>query len=315
MEAGHGRKSASLQVLGFTLEELNQRLGERWRLPELTQISQGLHNSFQPQPLTVMLACAVARDSAQSWTAPETRDHLELLAEFLEISLDSAQAQLHQTAALAARKLQGLPLPLPACRLTLAGGHPYSEPTEQTKPNDIRDVRSAETDERGRIEQQAALQSRTHPPDSPLRECLRQLVDEMRGLYGLETVMFAMLSADKQTLSARFVTSRQKEKEFQGFQVDLRQPSLFSALMKKPQSLWLSHDNLHKYQRAIPDRILSLLCAKGCLLMSVFIDQRPIGILYADNGCGSKGLSAAQYNNFKLLCQQFAQQLAEKSAR
>lgn len=313
MQAGDTREDAALQILGFPLEELNQQLGERWQLPELTRISQGQHNSYQAQPLTVMLACAVARDSAQSWNAFETLDHLELLAEFLEISLDQAQAQLHQTAALAARRLHGLPLPLPAFRLVHAADN-IPKRTKQSDDAKTAAIAQASKPRQREQDEQSNSSNKKSPGPSgnPIQEKLRLVVDEMRGLHGLDTVMLAMLTSDRTKLLARFVSTRDKNAKLHNFVAEMQQPNLFSALLKKPQSLWLNPKNLQKYRQAIPESILPLICPKGCLLMSVFINNKSVGLFYADGGA-STPLSEEQYHNFKLLCQRFTQELSDTS--
>lgn len=316
MLQGDDREDAALQVLGFTLEELNLKLGSRWQLPELTQESQSLYNSFQPQPLTVMLACAVARDSARGWNSREILDHLELLAEFLEISLEQAQAQLHQTAALAARILSVLPLPLPAFRLACAAGDMTNQAVKQTavKPESATvqppPVAKVEKTEQSVGEKKPQTQRRSAPSHNPLHESLTRTIDEMKNHHGLDNVMFAMLSADRQTLNARFVAADQSQSKLKEFQASLQQPTLFSILMKKPQALWLNPGNLAKYRQMIPESIYQMLCGKGFLVMSIFIKNKPVGLFYADNGCGNAVLATNQYNNFKVLCQRFMQELA-----
>ncbi len=316
MKQGDDREDAALQALGFTLEELNRTLGGSWQLPELTQESQGLYNSFQAQPLTVMLACAVARDSAQSWNSQQILDHLELLAEFLEISQEQAQAQLHQAAVLAARKLLVLPLPLPAFRLAYAAGTIASQRNKQTeaesKPAIVQPPAAAKAGISQRPLNTEKPQSAKAPaaPHNPLHECLTRTIDEMRNHHGLDNVMFAMLSTDRQMLSARFVAADQNQSKLKEFKASLQQPTLFSILMKKPQALWLNPGNLEKYRQMIPESINQMLCGKGFLVMSIFIKNKPVGLFYADGGCSNKPLSGDQYHNFKALCQGFMQELS-----
>ncbi|MDJ0808050.1 MAG: HDOD domain-containing protein [Gammaproteobacteria bacterium] len=316
MLKGDGREDAALQVLGFSLDILNQQLGKRWQLPELVQASHEIHNSFQPQPLTVMLACAVARDSTQSWTSNETLVHLELLAEFLEISLEQAQAQLHQTSAVAARKLHGLPLPLPAFRLAYAIEtssrriKQAAKTDAKAEPRPAPSVKKIERTAQPATPPKTAVASKPAPSSNPLHESLTRTVDAMQAQHGLQNVMFAMLSSDKSKLTARFVSGDQAQTRLKGFQVNLQQPSLFSLLMKKPQAIWLNAGNLEKYQRMIPQALLQRLNADGFLVMSIFIKNKPVGLFYADNRSVTPGpLTGEQYTNFKALCHRFTKEL------
>ena len=204
---GGGREDAAVQVLGFTLEELNRQLGSRWRLPALAQESQGIFNSYKPQPLTVMLACAVARASAFDWQNRELLDLLELLAELLELPLDQVQSQLHQYAAHAARELQPLEFPLPAFRLVLAPSKEIrtttSEPDRQPqgKAGTNRPIAGVTPDRQTSSQSRPAQEDQTNPLHTQLMRAFR----DMQQHHGLRSVMFAMLSPDKTRLKARFV--------------------------------------------------------------------------------------------------------------
>ena len=313
VQQGDGREDAALEVLGFTLESLNQKLGSRWQLPAMVRDCQEPHNSFLPQPLTVMLACAVARDSAEDWLSAEIADHLELLAEFLEIDQEQAASQLHQTAVLAARKLHGLPLP--AFRLAYAAAGNLSPRIQKREIDcvvpDSTPAKAALTPVADEARQQEPPRPRrTAPSNNPLHESLTRTVDAMTQQMGFENVMFAMLTKDRSVLSARFTTVQDQESGLKDFQVSLMQPNLFSLLMKKPQAIWLHPGNLQKYRPMIPQASLDRLCGKGFLAMSIFIKEKPIGLFYADNAGKKTGLSEAHFNNFKVLCQRFMQQIA-----
>ena len=78
---GMGRDNSALAVLGFTLEQLSYALAERWHLPALTRESLAVTGAFQPRPLGVMLASALACRTAWSWSDEETLTLIELSAD------------------------------------------------------------------------------------------------------------------------------------------------------------------------------------------------------------------------------------------
>ncbi|MEN8166768.1 MAG: HDOD domain-containing protein [Pseudomonadota bacterium] len=315
MARGDGREAAALEILGFTFEKLNQALGNRWQLPGLIPDAQGLFNSFQSRPLTVILACAVARASAKDWKNQEILDNLELLADFLGLPIDRVEAELHQSAAHAARQLQLLPLPLPAFQLIqtsnlVIDAYPLpsgnkAEAKVETPIIQQQGVQASDRPPAMQVPFKPALKSAA--PKHPLHENLIRTIQEMRDLYGLQNVMFAMLSTDKKQLKARYTVGNSAQERLQGFTVDLERPSLFIALLKKPQALWVNSKNLQKYRPMIPESSRQSVCMQGFLLMSIFIRNRSIGLFYADNGCHRNALTIDHYNNFKVLCQRFMQ--------
>jgi hypothetical protein len=311
---GAGRKDAALEVLGFTLEALNQQLSLRWQLSGLTQDSQGLFNSHQPDPLTVMLACEIARASALDWHNRELTDGLELLAGFLDISEDAAQALIHQLAAQAGRKLYRLPLPLSVRRLI-----PIPSRTEASvKPENANQAQPASQTARpessasgptSSIPAHAKVANKSGNQTGSLHAQLTETIDEMRHVHGLNNVMFAMLSPDRRWLKARFVASTSESERLRGFEAKLDGPGLFSVMMQKTQALWFNAGNRERYRPMIPPQTIRALNDNGFLMMSIFLRNKPIGLFYADKAEAASGLTADQFHNFKLSCQRFAQHL------
>jgi HD-like signal output (HDOD) protein len=326
------RESAAREILGITLEELSIQLSLQWGLPDLIRDSQGLFNSYQPKPLAVMLASALARESSLGWQRARLDDDIELLAEFLEISHEEAVAYLHRLAAEAARDLHRLPLPLPAFHLIPVGLPPRetgtaeikesaeatrqnlaapdkSEPPKEVKPlpqtrAETKPVTPVSDDEKA-VPQTAAPKKSVNPLQEALNGALRQMHEEL----GLSRAMFAMLSPDRGSLRARFVVESAKQLSLKGFTLNITKPSLFKVLMNKPQSVSLNKDNAGKYLPMIPQSALEQINSSGFVSMSVFIKGKPVGLFYADNGISGPGVTRSQYDNFKAICQKTVQMI------
>jgi HD-like signal output (HDOD) protein len=301
VQQGDGYEDAAMEVFGCTLQQISAGLSEAWHLPDLVRDAQGLFNSYQPRPLTVMLASALARETSQGWLRQETLDTLELLAEFLEMPFDQTLAWFHAHAAVAARQLQTLPIPLPAFHL-IQSGSPLTQPTP----------RKAQPQPIPAAEKPAPAATETHPPTpspasagkpaSPLQQLISTALREIHQEFGLQRVMFAMLNSDKTTLRARLASEVQAEVTLKDFKVDLTPPTLFTLLLKKPQAISLSPTNAQKYQPMIPTPLHAVINPRQFLAMSVFLRNKPIGLFYADNGL--KGaITPRQFANFKAVCQ------------
>jgi hypothetical protein len=147
---------------------------------------------------------------------------------------------------------------------------------------------------------------------NPLNEALSKTLKKMLGEEsGLQNIMFAMPSPEKSVLKARAVYPSSSGNKLKGFHVDLSKPSLFKALLKKPLAIWINSSNMEKYGPMIPGSAKRFMCQKEFIMMSVFIHDKPIGLFYADNGCGGKRLIETQYRHFKACCQEFMQQLTQ----
>ena len=333
-EQGDGQQDAAMEVFGCTLQEISVGLSEAWQLPELIKTSQGLFNSHLPRPLTIMLASALARESSLGWQRPATSDDTELLAEFLDQPFDETVAWLHSQAAEAARQLSSLPIPLPAFHLihgdpdqpkpkkriveakpepkNAAAASPVQQPppSETPKPREaapqVQPTSSVET------------QSPPEPPPpgptptkkvNPLQQLINGTLEELHETHGLQRVMFAMLNGDRSKLQARMCLQTEPSPSLKSFQVDLASPNLFSLLIKKPIALSLNQGNAEKYKQMIPEHVQSLINPRQCLVLSVFLRNKPVGMFYADNGTEQE-ISPEQFTNFKAVCQRTIQRLS-----
>ncbi len=304
LHQGDGHEDAALEVFGCTLQEISAGLSKAWGLPELVRTAQGLTNSYLPRPLSVMLAAALARESSLGWQRPGTLDGLELLSEFLEIPFDEAVAWLHRQAAEAARQLQALPIPLPAFHLlhddepavktAPAADGPAAQPSIQPEPATL---------------QQTQAEAASASGSSPLQQLIATALKELQREHGLQRAMFAMLNKERTELRARLVSEQSADAKLRAFQVDLSSPTLFSLLLKKPQAISLTPANAEKYQHLIPDPLHAVINSRQCLVMSVFLHNKPIGLFYADNG-SKQAITPQQFANFKVVCQRTIQTLS-----
>ncbi len=311
--AGDERESVTRTQLGCTLEMLNIRLSERWRLPDLIKESQGISNSFLPKPLSIMLSSAIAWETSLGWQREKTAGNLELLAEFLEIPPERAISILHRLAAEAARELHALPLPLPGFYIisgTLkpgekaAGKQPQAAPAQAKQPPPDKSVPQAETTPK-KQQKPAPVKKTPQPPaqkSNPLQELLNKALQQMHHDLGLSRTMFAMLTPDHSMIRSRLVVEAEQQLSLNGFALDIKKPSLFKILLNKPQAIVLNRDNAEKYLPMIPQEAKEQINTSGFVAMSIFIRNKPVGLFYADNGLSGPGVTRQQFDNFKVIC-------------
>jgi HD-like signal output (HDOD) protein len=292
LHKGDGHEDAAMEVFGCTLQEISAGLSETWQLPELIKVAQGLSNSYQPRPLTVMLASALARESSLGWQRQGTLDDAELLAEFLETPLEKTLSWLHTQAAEAARQLQTLPIPLPAFHL-ISGGNTPVEKAPSTAAQPPAPVEPSKPTPPTQTPAKAA---------NPFQQLITTALLEMRRKHGLQRAMFATLNKENTELRARLVSEQTSDSTLKGFYVELTSRNLFTLLLKKPQAISLTPANAEKYLQLIPAPLHQTINPKQCLAMSVFLHNKPIGLFYADNG-PKEAITPQQFANFKAVCQ------------
>ncbi len=169
-------------------------------------------------------------------------------------------------------------------------------------------------------ERPAAPASRTGTTTTPethdqaLQQSFGLALRKLHDSAGMDRAMFAMLTPDKKSLRARFVIGAGKEAPIRRFQLNVEQRHLFSLLLTKPQEFWLNSSNRKKYLPLIPSSLHDTLDTRGFFVTSVFVRNRPLGILYGDCSDAST-LDQHAFARFKQITRQLCDQLGGAEER
>ena len=270
--------------LGEPLEQANQRLARAWAFPRLAKQAMGDWDDFNLRPQMVKLADGLAQTTAASWQHEDKETLTALLSEFLDLSRDQATAWLHQRATDAARKLSKLDYPLPGFELIFMPGEIEDEEDDHDIP-----VFGAP-----RPRQTAKETS----PAGDLHSTMADVMRRIREQTGSERVIFAMLNQDRSRLRTRLALGGKPADGLRKLDLDLGQKNLFTALIAKPQSVWLNRQNAKTYEGYLPVALRRMLSPHGAYLMSLFVHDKPLGLLYGDG----TALNEGGYRQFRELC-------------
>lgn len=285
--AGVPYETAFGAELGESLDDANRRLGEAWALPRLARQAMGDWDDFNPRPQVVKLADGLAQTTAAGWHSDQTDTYTEVLADFLDLSHDQACAWLHERVIDAARALSHLDYPLPGFEMMFMPGE--IEDDDQDIP-----LMGG-----SRPHEKPAQEVATANPGKPdLHATMGAVMKRIRTEAGAGRVVFAMLNKERSRLRTRLALGGNAEDGIRRLDLDLAQKNLFTALMGKPQSLWLNSDNAAKYKGYLPASLRSLLAPQGAFIMSLFVGDRPLGLMYGDG----EALSDTGYRQFRVLC-------------
>jgi outer membrane biosynthesis protein TonB len=204
---------------------------------------------------------------------------------------------------------------------------PLAKPSTQAKSaaTTAKAPRRPSSDKNASSTEKKAETTETSPPISPrpakpspakqkqpasFQAILGQAMRNLHSEWRLERIMFAMLTVDRQQLRSRFVMEKTTSNLGQ-FSVPASSRNLFSLLIAKPYTLWVNKDNQAKYLPHIPESAASLLKGGDFFVTCVLVDEKPIGILYADgNGLA---LDDKQFDAFKKVMEQTQHALKKKN--
>ncbi|WP_051710526.1 HDOD domain-containing protein [Andreprevotia chitinilytica] len=129
---------------------------------------------------------------------------------------------------------------------------------------------------------------------------------------GMRRVMFCLLDAEKQTLKARFSHGAEDDDPLRIFMLALDPPHLLTKLMSKQQSIWLNNATRAELGPRLPPLFLRQ-CGKGDFCaMSIFVGNRPVGLIYADRPA-DRPIDNDVYAHFKQICLLVSRALADRA--
>jgi HD-like signal output (HDOD) protein len=301
-----GMDDAQQEVLGFGLREFQLALANAWNLPETLSMFLDNENAVRPRVLGVVIAASIARHAATGWQGPQLMADYEVVAGLLHTSLDDAIALIHHNAVVESRHWQWYEVPPAATWLPmLPGPWPAEEPSETmaggvTPPEKLKRISD-------RIEAH-----RENPLG--LNELIGLALKGMHEGLGLRRAAFAVFTEDRNVFKAKYLLGVDPASPLRNFQFDVRQPHLFGRLMAKMQSVWLNDGNRSAVQPLLPPEVRRYLGEGEFFAMSVLVNDRPVGLFYADDFPDGK-LTEGRYLEFKKLCLRAAHALAASAGR
>ncbi|MCB1775580.1 MAG: HDOD domain-containing protein [Gammaproteobacteria bacterium] len=273
--------------LGVPLSLANRGLAEAWAFPRLARQAMSADESTGRQLQVVRLAGALAECTAAGWGNRNEHPVTAQLGDFLRMEPDRATQWMHRLSTDAARTLKRFDYPLPGFELMWL-------PDEDDSEEDMAEMRFFREKQ---VEQPAGK------PD--LNGMMAALMRQIRQDTGARRVVFAMLNAEKSHLRTRLALGGNAKDGLRGLNLPMARSNLFIALMAKSQSVWINPTNRAKYGNYLPADLARLLDESGGYVMSIFIRDKPLGLVYADQG----DLSDDGYRRFRALCTEVARTL------
>jgi HD-like signal output (HDOD) protein len=160
------------------------------------------------------------------------------------------------------------------------------------------------------VEQKVTTPKAIEKAKAPIewKEILSKYMRKMRNDIGLKRVMFATISYNKDHVKVCELVGANGDPELNNFMVNIQEENLFKLLMSKQQGFWLRPSNRDKFLPMIPQGVLGPVDQNGFFCMSLFIREKPIGLIYAD---GKYVLNDDSYADFKQLCAELSMTLGQ----
>ena len=324
-------EEAEAEALGFALEPLRLMLLEAWKIPEIIRDLLDARHAGRSRNIILKACLDIAHRSRHGWWDEHLQADYQALADIENTPLEVIVGTVHRNAVRAARHGAWIPAPPAAAWLPmLPGPWPHEQPAADAAPAPVHATlppsaadSGAETNAPG-VEAPACLQ----PDQAALQACLQgieahldgslnlnqMLALVLKGLHhglGLSRVVFAMVTPDGQRVKSRFTLGVGAQESLRHFEFPLHSKDLFGHLMTKMQGVWLNPDNRARLWPMVRPELKGMLGEGEFLAMSLFVGDRPFGLIYADRGRSGCRLDGATYDGFKRLCLQAVRGLAK----
>ncbi|NEV61017.1 HDOD domain-containing protein [Thiorhodococcus minor] len=316
-QKGLTQEQAQERVLGFRLSQLSRQLVSEWHISELLQEATQYPTRQDPRIQSVMLGQQIARCAEeQGWHSEAMESLFKKASKLTALPQDKAQTLLLQKAHAATNVATDFGaafaaphIPQPSAEIANQDGH--SEPTSEAC--------SAETPARD-----PALQSKILRELSAVLEgstCSFNVIMELvlEGIFrgvGVDRVVFALTTPDKGAIKAKYALGPDGDEVSEHFaftRPSQGQDVLFQTLdQKRP---YLVDASARRTDDRIPERLTQLTKATTFMVAPIVVDNRSIGLFYADRSLTDRPLDAASFDDFKHFVHQASMGLTLASAR
>jgi len=320
------------QYFGFTFSELTEVVGNKLHLPDPLLRSQPHIDDQDHRIKMLRLVSSICHLSELGWYHDSIQTELETFADYQQIPAEKVITKFHLFSVAAARQACLTDTWQPACRLILTADGPWS-PTKHPVAAPVKSEKAAEP---VKVSQQKIannsdkVQAEKPEQQMTIFERIRHLLEQpdtsqsailSNSLAGLikdlqfKRASLLFLSRDKLSLQNRMSQGVPKQSSFHNYQTEVNHSGLLKILLKKPQAIWISPDNFEKYQKLIPPELLKSTDCHDFVAMSLFIGEKPIGIVYADRYNSTPEIDKHIFGQFKQLISLTSQALKMLSTK
>jgi len=295
-------EEAQYMILGFTLNELTQKIAKELQFPALVSEALSSENAKFPRAYGIMLGVQLARNvTHEGWYSEPTFEIQEQIAEWMDISVDEVIARSHTIAAEVAREIPQYDTSAAARELPLIIEAPDISEEEDSEPH-THDAAICLIPQLSVLRDAVQEMTGFSPKNINEDELIQHIVSAMHDGIGFNRVVFSLYNKEDNLLEGHVLKGAENDPVFNRFTIDTRGSSLFSHLIAKPQAVLMNESTRAKFWPLVPDDFQKLINTNSFVAMSIFIKNKPYGLFYADRHTATCQIEDRSYNYFKTLC-------------
>ena len=287
---------------------------------ELRQLNHLLQQHYYPVKLANWLALTVSR----GWDSKRADRTYAFIGDYLNIQPQDIRPLLHKTCAVAAREYHVPGTLTPAAELLFLPSNtelPYAL-TEQERAVYENRFPIPELPPEEPDPDELALEPQEIKPTLAQAHIYEQIMHRllkgydlytkpahilqglMQGIgegLGLERLALALYRPNEQKILTVKVIGFGESDAIASMNTNANNP-LMERMLRKPVCVWINDENRRQLSPHLPREIRTIQPLHDCMLMSVFKDQQPVAIVYADRGPDAEPIDAFYHERFRYLC-------------
>lgn len=297
-EQGYAPEKAQKKVLGFTFDQLTVGLTHDWHMCDLLHSTINNPKLKSPRIKDIYLSKELADSATINWDTPKCEDTIHHIAVHLNMNDSQAKRLVRENTEEVAKIAQEygaaeiinyLPIPkenkhIDPDNLDKIDKYPNPDPLLQL--NILKDLSST-------------LESKTTP-----NMILEIILEGIHRGIGLDRCIFALLTPDKKGLKSKFIVGQGIEQLNYHFQFDMQQQNVFSHSLQTGRAIWIQGMMEEQYADLIDEHLRKVVVTDTFFIYPVILNQKPIGLFYADRQPSQRPLTADMFASFKHFSQQ-----------
>ncbi len=294
-----GNPGEVARVFNFEFKSLGQLLAKQLALPELVSEIQTC-NQGGLKPRLIALASEVAAQAELGWQLIAMKSIEKKCADYLNKPAKGYYRQLQQSAVIAAKNCPLADVFPAAARLILLD---RSGPVVQSAaPVKSQTVTPAP-------DLAAQMKTLLKSPNTDQTRLLDTLLQHLHSDLQLSPVVYLMLSSDKRKLTARMGKGIDPDSAIRNLAIDITREGILKSLIAKPQALLIDAEKYRKFEGLIPSSIKTAFDPENLFLMSLYVDDKPRGLVICNPGVDHSEPDQTSYFKFRAAIQLAAKAL------
>ncbi|MDH5392988.1 MAG: HDOD domain-containing protein [Gammaproteobacteria bacterium] len=289
----------SNELLGCDQRDIGDALVQKWFLPELAGFAFQSNYDNYTHATAVALAARLARICQHGWYGSDMQSfHQHAMHYFGENINKTGQYLNQQMLKLTAEETDLSYRPVAFWfALTDLQKHPQAEyqmaslvaPAKQSAGQETGTPIAEQYDavvsgfDQVKVNNDIELLNNLIKQGADLNSLVKSVVLSLHKTLEFNRVSFLALSSDRLKLESKInLNAKGAGESLKKFEINLKVPDLFAALMKKPQTFVLNENNREKYWEKISGVVKTKIQVENFCVVSIFIGSRPLGVIYAD---------------------------------